>query len=158
MGAWIFLFIFFGIIIALIIVAVVGSKKDRMEKLIENDKRKKLMSSISNDRIALFSFLNKTIEDLDKEVKNFQPSVGTKSLGDINKEAQNKIKKLASSNQLIDIYKSDDYKNEIKPIIDLLVKVKPSNWFKEASFAIGLIKAKFEALNKNAIKEYNKIQ
>ncbi len=38
MGTFIFIFIFFGIIFALIIVAVIGSRKDAIDKLIENDK------------------------------------------------------------------------------------------------------------------------
>ncbi len=146
-GAWIFLIIFFGIIIALIIVAVIGSRKDAMEKLIENDKRKKLRNSITDDRIMLFSYLNETIETLKKEVEEFKPSVGIKSLGDINKEASEKIKSISNSKSLNQIYMSDDFKTEIKPIIDELLKVKPSNWTKEANFALGLVEAKFKSIS-----------
>ncbi len=146
-GAWIFLIIFFGIIIALVIVAVIGSKKDEMEKLIENDKRKKIRNEVEIDRVQLFSSLNETVSALVKEVNDFKPSIGTKSLGDINREAIDKIKEIKNSRALNQIYQSPDYKTEIKPIIDELAKVKPSNWTKEATFAIGLIEAKFKSIS-----------
>lgn len=145
-GAWIFLIIFFGIIAALIIVAVIGSKKDKIEKLIENDKRKKIRTKATADRIALFSYLHELTMGIKKEVENFQPSIGTKSLGDINREANARMKDLADSKALKGIYLSEDFKVEIKPIVDELVKVKPSNWAKEASFAINLVEAKYKAI------------
>ncbi len=149
-GAWIFLLIFFGIIIALVIVAIIGAKKDKIEKMIENDKRKKIRSQASADRIALFASLNQLVNNLEKEIEDFKPSVGTKSLGDINREASEKIKKIIKSDSLKTIYLSDDYRLEIRPIMDLLSTTKPSNWNKEASFATGLVKAKFDAISKLA--------
>ncbi len=152
-GAWIFLIIFFGIIIALVIVAIIGSRKDKIEKLVENDKRRKIRTQATADRVALFSTLNTIIVDLNKELKDFKPSVGMRSLGDINKEASDKIKEIVKSDVLKGIYLSEDFKNEIKPVLDELSKHKPSNWSKEASFATGLVEAKFKALSK---KEENK--
>ncbi len=147
-GAWIFLIIFFGIIIALVIVAVIGAKKDKIEKMIENDKRKKIRSQASSDRIALFSSLNEIVTNLEKEIADFKPSVGTKSLGDINREASDRIKSFIKSDALKTIYLSDDYRIEIRPIMDLLSTTKPSNWEKQASFATGLVKAKYSAIEK----------
>ncbi len=152
-AGWIFLIVFFGIIVALIIVAVIGSKKDRIEKLIENDKRRKLRETATSDRVALFSALNDVALKLEAELKDFKPSVGMKSLGDINREASDLIKSIHSSKMLKGIYKSDDFKNEIKPIVDELYKVKPSNWTKEAMFSLNLIHAKYKSL---ASKEENK--
>lgn len=149
-GAWIFLIIFFGIIIALIIVAVIGSRKDAQEKLIENSKRRKLRDSASTNRVMLFGTLNHLITSLETELKDFKPSVGVKSLGDINKEYSDKIKDIVNSKELKDIYSLEDFRNEIKPILNELIKAKPSNWSKEASFATGLAKEKFNALNKAA--------
>ncbi len=151
-GTFIFIGVFFAIIIALIIVAVIGSRKDAIDKLIENDKRKKVRTQASQDRIALFSSLYYTIENLNKELKDFKPSVGTKSLGDINTEASSKIKEILKSEALTVIYKSDDYRKEIEPVLLELSKVKPSNWTKEATFATSLIEAKFNAASKK--KEY----
>ncbi len=145
-GAWIFLIIFFGIIAALIVVAVIGSKKDKIEKLIENDKRKKIRTQATSDRIALFSALHEITQNTAAEVRDFQPSIGIKSLGDINKEAHKKVKDIAHSKALKGIYLSPDFKIEIKPIIDELVKTKPSNWEKEASFSLSLVEAKYKAI------------
>ncbi len=145
-GAWIFLIIFFGIIAALIIVAIIGSKKDKIEKLIENDKRKKIRTQAISDRIALFSALHEITQATAKEVAEFQPSIGIRSLGDINKDAHKKIKAIAHSKALKGIYLSEDFKIEIKPIIDELNKVKPSNWTKEASFSLSLVEAKYKAI------------
>ncbi len=162
-GAWIFLIIFFGIIVALVIVAIIGAKKDKIEKMIENDKRKKIRNQASIDRVVLFSSLNEIITNLEDEVKDFKPSVGIKSLGDINREASDNIKKIVKSNALKTIYLSDDYRLEIRPILDQLSTTKPSNWSKEAYFAIGLAKAKFEALsakpeNKEQIVQGQKLE
>ncbi len=148
-GAWIFLFIFFGIIIALVIVAIIGARKDKIDKMIENDKRKKIRNQASENRIALFASLNKTIVDLENELKDFKPSVGIKSLGDINREASELIKQIVHSDELKTIYLSEDYRNEILPIMDDLSTTKPSNWNKEASFAVELVKAKFNAISQN---------
>lgn len=146
MGAWIFLIIFFGIIASLVIVAMIGSRKDKMEKLVENDKRRKSREAAEFDRVAIFSYLNKLITELETELADFKPSVGIKSLGDINKEVHHKIKSLSHSIELKNVYHSHDYKIEMKPIIDELSKHKPSTWFKEAIFATGLVRAKFESL------------
>ncbi|NQX83548.1 MAG: hypothetical protein HRS50_02455 [Mycoplasmataceae bacterium] len=145
-GTWIFLSIFFSIILILIIVAVVGSKKDKNEKLVENDKRRKLRIKSESNRIIIFVSLNETIKILEKELKLFKPSVGIRSLGDINKEASTIIKKIISSKELSEVYVSEDFKNELKPILTELNKSKPSTWNKDATFALSLIKAKTKSI------------
>ncbi|BDU67479.1 MAG: hypothetical protein TYPL_1320 [Candidatus Tyloplasma litorale] len=149
MGALIFLVIFFGIIIVLIIVAIIGSKKDKNEKLLENDKRKKARTQAENSRMVIFGSLMESIKRLEKDLEEFKPSVGIKSLGDINREFSNIIKNIKSSEEINSVYKSEDFKTELKQIIDELDNSKPSNWSKEASFSIGLIKAKVDAFYKN---------
>ncbi len=143
---WIFLIVFFGIIAALIVVAVIGAKKDKLEKLVENDKRKKIRNQASQDRIALFTRLNDIANKLEAELKDFKPSVGMKSLGDINKEATSVIKHIHSSKMLKGIYKSEDFKNEIMPIVEELYKIKPSKWVQEASTALSLIHHKYKSI------------
>lgn len=145
-GTWIFLAIFFGIIIVLILVAIIGSKKDKNEKLIENDKRRKIRTASESNRIILFISLNETIEILNKELSEFKPSIGTKSLGDINKSASDIIKKIIDSKELKEIYALEDFKNEIKPILSDLNKNKPSTWKDEAWFALTLVQEKSKAI------------
>ncbi len=157
-AGWIFLILFFSIIIILIVVAVVGSKKDRNEKLIENNKRKKLREEVEDLRIIFFVSLDKMIKKLEKDLKDFEPSIGIKSLGDINKEYSDFIKKIINSEEIKKIYMLEDYKTEIKQIIDSLSKNKPSNWYKNENFAINLIIAKAKSIKKiNSNKELIKL-
>ncbi len=146
---WIILAVFFGIIIVLIIVASIGARKDKMEKLFEADKRNQSNLKADNSRIIIFSSLNKLIVDLEKELIDFKPSVGTTSIGDLNREIINKLKKMKNSDELKEIYESEDYKVEMKPIIDELTRVKPTSWSKDATFSTGLVKVKYDALSKN---------
>lgn len=145
-GSIIFLVIFFGIIVVLIIVASIGSRRDKNEKLVENDKIKKIRQSAEENRIAIFVTLDRLINELKKDLKDFKPSVGTKSLGDINNDASSIIKKIAGSKELKEVYASEDFKLELKPIIDELNKSKPSTWDKEALFALSIIPAKLKAI------------
>lgn len=148
-GVWIFLAIFFGIIGVLVIVAVIGSKKDKNEKLIENSKRKKIRVSAETNRIIIFISLNEAFKNLEKELKDFKPSIGIKSLGDINKEYGNIVKSILQSSEFKEVCYSEDYSNEMKPIIKELNSNKPSTWSKEATFALGLVNAKVKSLIKN---------
>ena len=156
-GTWIFLGLFFAIIVILIIVAIIGSRKDKNEKLIENDRRSKLRLAADTNRIIIFISLNKAIKKLFKEISNYEHSTATRSLGDVNREYTSMIKNLNNSTELKEVYLSEDYSIEIKPIMKELVKIKPSNWSKDATFATGLIFAKAEAIetkaeNKDLIK------
>ncbi len=162
-GTWIFLGIFFGIIIILVIVAAIGSRKDRNQKMIENDKKQKAALKSDESRVLLFSSLNKIIKNLNKELREFEPSIGTKSLGDINREYSSIIKAINDSDELKDIYELSDYKLEMNEVIDQLLKNKPSNWERDASFALNLIFVKYNAIksiseNKDLIKKGEKIK
>ena len=146
---WIILSIFFGIIIILIIVASVGAKKDKVEKMFESDKRSKEIEAADTNRVLIFSSLNKIVIDLNKELEDFKPSVGTKSLGAINNEYIQKLKNIYKSKEVNEIFAFSDYKIELKPVLDELNNTKPSNWSKEATFATNLVKVKFDAISKN---------
>lgn len=146
---WIFLIVFFGIIIVLIIVATIGSKKDKNEKLIENDKWKKIQNNAKTSRVLVFFSLNNLIINLKKELNDFEPSIGIKSLGEINKEYSLIIKSIIDSKDLQNIYQIEDFKNEMKMIIDKLYKVRPSQWTKDAEFEVSLVMKKFDSIKRN---------
>jgi|GEM_PF-2114463 len=126
-GTVIFLVIFFIIIIVLVIIAVIGSKKDRTEKLIKNHKKRTLNNKAEKERIAIFQKLNKIILDVEKEIADFKPSIGTKSLGQINNEYGHQIYEIKNSEELKTVFLREDYKAEMKEMIDGLSKEKPSN-------------------------------
>ncbi len=94
--------------------------------MVETDKRSKELKAADTNRVLIFSSLNKIIIDLNEELKNFKPSVGTKSLGQINTDCAKKIKNLTNSKEVKEIFVFEDYKLELKPILEELNKVKPS--------------------------------
>lgn len=158
-GAIIFIVIFFGIIAILVIVAFFGSKKDKQERLISNDRKRKLSSKAERSRVIIFISLDILIHNLNKELKNFTPSVGIKSLGDINKEYSHKIKSILNSKELKEVYDDPDYKLEMNDVINRLSKTKPSSWSKNSDiqFSFNLIHAKSEVLKKKSeYKEFIK--
>lgn len=162
MGAIIFIVIFFGIIAVLVVVAFIGSKKDKQEKLIDNDKKRKISSNAEKSRIIIFISLNKMIQELEKEIKNFVPSVGIKSLGDINKDYSTRIKNIQSSKELEEVFEDPNYKLEMKDAIKKLSEVKPSLWWKNSDiqFSFNVINAKTNVIvdnkkNEKYVKEGN---
>lgn len=155
MMGWILLVVFFGIIIVLIVVASVGARKDKVEKMVESDKKEKEYKLADSSRVTLFISLNKLILEFEEEMIDFKPSVGTKSLGEINKHYADIIKKITHSEEMKQAYSVEDYKIELKPIIDEISRVKPSNWTKDATFSINLIKVKSKSILQNKDnKEY----
>lgn len=149
LGSIIFVVVFLVIILSLIVVATIGSRKDALDKLIENDKKKKVIGKATTDRIKLYTNLYDLIISMEKELDDFKPSVGTRSIGDINKEGTDLLKSILKSESLSGIYESSDLMSEIKPILDDLSKSKPTNWAKESQFGVNLVKAKFESISKN---------
>lgn len=150
MGTWIFLGIFFGIIIVLIVVAIFGARKDKNEKLIKNDEVRKLRTKAEEGRILIFASLNNNLNKLNKELKDFKPSIGLKSLGDINKEFSDLVKDIKKSDELKNVYLSEDYQTELKPVIESLSASKPSNWISDAQFAINIVNAKYNQIITNS--------
>lgn len=141
-GALIFLLIFFGIIFVLIIVAVIGSKKDKVDRMIKNDEKLKIKNQALENRAVIFGSLNQLLITLEKDIKDFKPSIGTRSLGEINREFSSIIDFILNSRELKEVYYDEDFKNEMSPIFKELKKAKPSNWEKDAQFALNLIRAK----------------
>lgn len=149
-AAIIFLGFFFIIIILLIVVAFVGSIRDKREKLVTNSKNKKLYDGAFGDRVIIFVSLNKLIGDLQKELDDFKPSIGLKSLGQINKEYGDQVKALSKSKELKNVFQSQDFKLELSEAIQSLLKTKPSNWTKKASFAVNIISQKSKSLKSDS--------
>ena len=147
-GTVIFLVIFFAIIVVLVVVAFVGSRKDKSEKLIKTHKERVLNNEANEQREEIFKKLNIIVHDLENEIADFKPSIGIKSLGEINAEYSGKVNDIINSEELKSVYLRQDYKSEMKEMIDGLAKDKPSNWKvnPESQFSMNLIKVKNEAL------------
>src|ERR1051325_3075342 len=116
MFAIIFITLFFLIIIVLVIVAVFGSKKDKQKQQIDLMKKKKDDKVSKENSIKVIFKLFLLVDIVSKDLKNFKPSIGIKSIGDINNSAL----------QVIKIYLIPERENELKPILEELKKVKPA--------------------------------
>ncbi len=139
---YIFLIIFFGIILFLIVIAVVGSRKDKKEKQVEMFQRKEDDELSKESYEYVYIKLYETILKLNDELKNFKPSVGIKSMSQINQEAQDVIDEILNSDELKKLYLVEERKEEIKPLIDELKSVQPKRWEQDAFFAWNVIMAK----------------
>ncbi len=142
MAGAIFLLLFFGIILFLIVVAIVGSKKEKTEKnvrIFEYNENNELSKKAYED---IYISLYKSILDLEQQLKNFKPSVGTKSISQINNEFSSSIKDLVNSKKLKDLYLISERREEFEPVIKELEKIQPKKWQNEAYFAYNIIKEK----------------
>ncbi|BDV03370.1 MAG: hypothetical protein HPPSJP_0910 [Candidatus Hepatoplasma scabrum] len=146
MFAIIFITLFFLVIIILVVVAVFGSKKDKQKQQIDLMKKKKDDKLSKDNSIRIIFTLYILLEDVTKDVKNFKPSIGTKSIGDINSSALKIIKNLNNSKEVKEIYLITERENEIRPILEELKKVKPIKWEDQAFFAVNVIRNKAQSL------------
>lgn len=154
MAGLVFLVIFFGIVIALIAIAIYGSKKDKQKRLL-NVAEWKENDNLSKDRhIYLYLRLNYILENLEEDLNDFKPSVGTKTIGSINKQAYDMIKEISESEDLKNVYLINERRDEFKPIIDSFLQIQPSKWEREAFFAYNLVKNKSEAFKKTDYYEH----
>ncbi len=155
MAGAIFLLLFFGIILFLIVVAIVGSRKEKVEKnvrVFEHNKNDELSQQAYED---IYIDLYKSILDLDDQLKNFKPSIGTKSISQINNEFAEKIKDLINSDKLKDLYLIVERKEEFEPIIKQLHNTQPKKWQNDAYFAYNVIKEKGKFLLEKKEQENN---
>lgn len=161
MFAIIFITLFFLIIIVLVIVAVFGSKKDKQKQQIDLMKKKKDDKVSKENSIKVIFKLFLLVDIVSKDLKNFKPSIGIKSIGDINNSALQVIKNLYNSEEVKKIYLIPERENELKPILEELKKVKPAKWEEQAFFSVNVIRNKAESLlhsNKKNQKLFKEIK
>ncbi len=143
-----FLTMFFGIIAILLIIAFYGSRKDKTKRRIEQIQRKEEEDISKVKYTEVYLELNNILDKLEDYLKDFQPSVGIKSMKQINDEISQEIESIVNSDDLREVYLVEERKMELKPILDELRKSKPSKWEIESFFAINVIKAKSNSIKK----------
>ena len=148
-----FLIIFLGIILVLIIIAVIGSGKDKRQRQVDfvEKRENEEFSSTSHKKIYVDLYLD--IMKLEEDLKNFKPSIGVKTISQINKDYHDNIKEILKSDELKEVYLIESRKEELQPILAELLSKKPVKWKSEAFFSYNLIMAKgvffHEELEKN---------
>ncbi len=137
---------FFGIIAVLLIIAFYGSRKDKAKRRIDQLQIKEGQEASEKKYIDVYLKLNEIVNRLEEYLKDFKPSIGMKSMKQINDEISFEIEEIINSEDLKEVYFVEERKQELKPVLDELKKSKPSKWELEAFFAINLIKAKAKSL------------
>ncbi len=160
---WVFLGIFFVVVGGLLLVAFYGSRKDKKDKTKKLTSARKVDDAAVLARARIFLTLNSLILFIADVTKNFDHSTSKISIGEINAIGTKYMKELQRSEDLKSVYASEHKKDEMKPIIDNLLAVKPTSWEKDANFGYSVIKAKAHFIGKEdqfkeLKKEVNKIK
>ncbi|NOQ50049.1 MAG: hypothetical protein GQ557_00090 [Mycoplasmataceae bacterium] len=142
MGAIIFLVIFFIIVGTLLLVAFYGARKDKRDKTIKLTKENRIENKAVISHAKLYLKLNSLVNFIEEQTKDFDASTAPLSIGKLNALAQDELRSIQKSQELKDIFASEVRKQEFKPVIDNLIKNKPTNWSKDAFFAVSVIKNK----------------
>ncbi len=127
-GQIIFVVIFFGIILALILIAVYGSIKDRRTKKYNELEIEKLRYITKEDRYTILIRLAIYFDYLETYLKEYEPNSGMVSLSDVNSFGEKLIEQILDSEELQGVFKDVIRKEELKEHLYALSKQKPSNW------------------------------
>ena len=144
------------VVVIFVVIGIYGSRKDKAKKSIENNKKATQKRKDETALVGFYSKLKTTIISLEKELKNFKPSIGIKSMSDINKEASDTVKAIKSSQEYMKLSQSEELKNNIVPIVEELLAERPNNWSTKCSFAINQIMNKADVLQKAITDKHQK--
>lgn len=150
-GQIIFVIIFFGIILALILIAVYGSLKDRRTKKYNELEIEKLRYVTKEDRYIILIKLALYFNYLETYLDEYKPNEGMVSLSDVNLFGENLIEQTLKSEELNGVFKDVVRKEELKEHLISLNKQKPSNWKNSSvTFAsYNILKAKAQIILDN---------
>ena len=123
----IFIALFFLIIIVLVVLAAVGSFREKQSKKANDLEKQIIYHETKNDRFEVLIRLGLYFQNLEKYLENYDPLKGVVSLGQVNNFGANLIISIKKSDQINRVYRDEIRKEEIKEHIDLLNNVKPSN-------------------------------
>lgn len=147
-GTIVFFSIFFGIIGFLVFLAVVGSKKDKREKLIVLEEVKSKENKAKDIHAKVYFILYSLVKHIDDSKITQKGGSNTASIGNINSIAVNVIKKINDSEELKVLYESGNLKNEFSQVLEPLTNTKPVNWRKQAFFSVAVVEAKSKLYRK----------
>ena len=121
------------------------SKKELKLKKEEQEFYAKVKKTETEQRITII-LLDLLIKAVEKDVENFVPSIGTKSISQIDKQAKDMFEKLYNSKEVLAMFKDKERKTEMKPILDDLRSNKPTKWSTDAYFGYNAVKGKATAI------------
>lgn len=156
-GSIVIFTLFALLIIGMIVVALYGSKKERNRKQIEAMKTDDINVKASKSyKVIVFKIAN-TINILNYDVKNFKPSVGAKTMNQINEDARLALLDLKKSKDWEELKHSPKHFDVINPLVSKLTNTKPIQWEKNQYQALNILLAKAEALKQDNLEIYNEV-
>lgn len=129
------------------------SRKNKKLKSIE----KEVIFEANKNYIPTILVLDELIESVITELKNFVPSVGNKTLSDIDNNAKEIIKSVQNSREFANLMKDKERKIELKEAVLQLSKVRATKWESQAFFGLQMIRSK-AAFLKSDFKNYTTVK
>ncbi len=134
--------LFFVIIFVLVVLAAVGSFRERQTKKAKEFEREALYLETKTDLNQIMIKLGLYFDMLEEFLEDHDPLKGRYSLAQINSFGSDMLKDVKDSDKLKNIFKDELRREELKEHIDSLTNVKPSNWKREAYESYNIINAK----------------
>jgi len=134
----------------MIAIAVTGTKKDKKKRRLSSLERTENFSNSQEELDTLIIKLGILLEwtSSNSNLLKTKSSSFKYTISDINSKAESVFNILLKDENIQQIYKIDQNKNFIKPILNKLKKTKPSNWESKDYFEYNIIIAKYESLKK----------
>ena len=150
MSTWIIFAIFGAVVIIMIAIAVTGTKKDKKKRRLTSLERTEKFSNSQEELDTLIIKLGILLEwtSGNANLLKSKNSPSKYTISDINSKSEEKFNSLLNDDTIQKIYKVDQNKNFIKPILNKLKKTKPSNWETKDYFEFNIIIAKYDSLKK----------
>ncbi len=153
------IFVIFGLLVAFMIgIAVFGSYKERNKRRVEVSTKK--IDNMSSEKFYISSIFKTelTILEVEHDLENFKPSVGTKTFKEISSHANETIDAILKDENYRELKKSEKYFPILEEIIKPLSKEKATNWEKNCFISINICKAKAIAYKEKEKELYKEVK
>ncbi len=150
--------LFFLIIFVLVILAAVGSYREKQKRKALDFEKDALYIETKSDLNRMMIKLGLYFEMLEEFLENHDPLKGKYSLSQINSFGASMLQEIRESEQLKNIFKDELRRQELKTYLDELGNNKPSNWSRDVYESYNIINAKAHVYinktdNANLVKE-----
>lgn len=148
------LWIIIGSLVGVVaIFLVVMSLKDRKKMKVEKEEKKRVEKIRNDSRFNLIVFLNVLIQENEKLLGKFVPSVGQLKMGDIRAKAKKALKDFRSTEE----FKHAEESENNKKLIEVYNKFESANsntWAKALNVEVKDLEKAQSELDTNFVKEY----
>ena len=119
-----------GLILIVVVFLVVTSILDRKKRKKVVAQKKELDFRVWNSGANISKQIIKVVQNNEKELKDFVPSVGNKKMSDINNKAKKKLVEIRASEDFRLLKHNKDENKLFSENLDILIREKSNNWAK----------------------------